>query len=89
MPHVCGDEPGGAGTDPTGRIRMPHVCGDEPDLDSKYCTYVRVCPTYVGMNRNLLLSLRRLRRMPHVCGDEPCRLARSVCLLLYALRMWG
>ena len=89
MPHVCGDEPSLDLVHLVYVVGMPHVCGDEPDLDSKYCTYVRVCPTYVGMNRNLLLSLRRLRRMPHVCGDEPCRLARSVCLLLYALRMWG
>ena len=32
---------------------------------------VRVCPTYVGMNRDLYPVRFARRCMPHVCGDEP------------------
>ena len=30
-----------------------------------------VCPTYVGMNRNIPHIIEKEGRMPHVCGDEP------------------
>ena len=88
MPHVCGDEPGRAGNR-RGRPRMPHVCGDEPRERHMSADQVPVCPTYVGMNRQLLLDTIEIIGMPHVCGDEPSRGTRKRVNFMYAPRMWG
>ena len=68
---------------------MPHVCGDEPAERMIAALEVCVCPTYVGMNRPLCLSLSCRMGMPHVCGDEPGVAKATVFHPLYAPRMWG
>ena len=68
---------------------MPHVCGDEPDREYAKEFEGKVCPTYVGMNRCILLDFLVLNGMPHVCGDEPDKHLLNLMLNLYAPRMWG
>ena len=51
---------------------------------------IRVCPTYVGMNRDAVYSILANSRMPHVCGDEPKgEQALNSLSDEYAPRMWG
>ena len=51
--------------------------------------YQQVCPTYVGMNRNLNPGPKRKECMPHVCGDEPGFFSFCQVSDQYAPRMWG
>ena len=68
---------------------MPHVCGDEPFVELLALGDANVCPTYVGMNRNVTAALFAVVGMPHVCGDEPDLQGRASGLTGYAPRMWG
>ena len=88
MPHVCGDEPNLL-RDANKDGRMPHVCGDEPIDELSRDNLLVVCPTYVGMNRWLLIFAANLLCMPHVCGDEPAKAAFHSAGAEYAPRMWG
>ena len=56
---------------------MPHVCGDEPAGYIHIMSGLDVCPTYVGMNRDISLLPKWEESMPHVCGDEPGAICRQ------------
>ena len=54
---------------------MPHVCGDEPRISDCIGETISVCPTYVGMNRDLeQLSMDSLV-CPTYVGMNPRRVA--------------
>ena len=69
---------------------MPHARGDEPIANKSGHAAYSVCPTHVGMNREIVCFwLSAPERMPHARGDEPLWKKPMMTVIPYAPRTWG
>jgi len=53
------------------RGNLPHARGDEPIQLFFHPWHGQICPTHVGMNREVVLMADMFRNLPHARGDEP------------------